>query len=82
MSRSMSMLKVLAPAAASVPPTTVSTTRAADGTPRAATNMGGTVVTKSSSMMRGLVSATNPRSVGRNVAGIAVRLRVPSSVSA
>jgi Na+/proline symporter len=30
----------------------------ADGTPRAATNMAGIVVTSSSSMMRGLVSAT------------------------
>ena len=58
MSRSITMFVALAPPAASVPPTTVATISHTDGTPRSATNMVGTVVTRSSSMIRGLVSAT------------------------
>ena len=58
MSRSTTMLTALAPPAARVPPTTVATISHTDGTPRSATNMVGTVVTSSSSMIRGLVSAT------------------------
>ena len=44
--------------AASVPPTSVQNTRSSGGMPRAARTIAGTVVTSSSSMMRGLVSAT------------------------
>ena len=52
------MLMALAPPAASVPPITVATISHSDGRPRSATIIVGTVVTSSSSMMRGLVSAT------------------------
>ena len=58
MSRSMTMLVALAPAAASVPPTRVARISQAAGMPRSATIMAGTVVTSSSSMIRGLVRAT------------------------
>ena len=58
MSRSTYMLMALAPPAASVPPMTVATISHTDGIPRSATTMVGTVVTSSSSMIRGLVSAT------------------------
>ena len=58
MSRSTYMLMALAPPAASVPPMTVATISHTDGMPRSATTIVGTVVTSSSSMMRGLVSAT------------------------
>ena len=60
MSRSTYMLMALAPPAASVPPRTVATIRLSGGMPRAATTMVGTVVTRRSSMIRGLVSAMNP----------------------
>ena len=46
----------LALAAERAPPTRVAATSHGDGTPRAAMNMVGTVVTSSSSMIRGLVS--------------------------
>jgi spore maturation protein SpmA len=52
------MLMALAPPAARVPPTTVAAIRPTDGRPRLATIMVGTVVTSSSSMIRGLVKAT------------------------
>src|SRR4051812_24455508 len=58
MSRSMTMLVALAPAAARVPPTRVARISHAGGMPRSATTMAGTVVTRSSSMIRGLVRAT------------------------
>ena len=58
MSRSITMLRALAPPAASVPPASVATTSQSRGIPRAATTIVGTVVTSSSSMIRGLVSAT------------------------
>ena len=58
MSRSTYMLMALAPPAASVPPSTVATISHSGGTPPWATTIVGTVVTSSSSMMRGLVSAT------------------------
>jgi hypothetical protein len=58
MSRSTYMLMALAPPAARVPPTTVQAISHTGGRPRWATIMVGTVVTSSSSMMRGLVSAT------------------------
>ena len=57
MSRSTYMLMALAPPAAKVPPITVAAMSHGDGRPRSATIMVGTVVTRSSSMMRGLVSA-------------------------
>ncbi|MGD0241329.1 MAG: hypothetical protein ABSB59_13525 [Streptosporangiaceae bacterium] len=47
--------------AASVPPTSVTRTSFSEGRPRWASSMVGTVVTRSSSMMRGLVSATRAR---------------------
>src|SRR5436305_2149440 len=52
---------VFALPAASVPPTSVTRTSWRDGRPRWASSMAGTVVTRSSSMMRGLVSATRAR---------------------
>lgn len=58
MSRSTTMFVALAPPAASAPPTRVATITPADGRPRWATTMVGSVVTSSSSMLRGLVSAT------------------------
>ena len=58
MSRSTYMLMALAPPAARVPPTRVATIRLSRGSPRWATIIVGSVVTSSSSMMRGLVSAT------------------------
>ena len=58
MSRSMTMLVALAPAAARVPPTRVAKISQISGMPRWATTMVGTVVTRSSSMIRGLVRAT------------------------
>ena len=58
MSRSTTMFTALAPPAARVPPITVATINQTDGTPRSATNMVGTVVTRRSSMILGLVKAT------------------------
>ncbi len=58
MSRSMNMLMAFAPPAASDPPTSVATISPMDGNPRWATTMVGSVVTKSSSTIRGLVRAT------------------------
>ena len=58
MSRSTKQLIVLALPAAKVPPTRVATTSHHDGMPRRARIMAGTVVTRSNSMMRGLVRAT------------------------
>ena len=58
MSRSTYMLTALAPPAASVPPTSVSSTSPSGGQPRSASTIVGTVVISSSSMIRGLVSAT------------------------
>ena len=56
-SRSITMLKVLAPPAASVPPASVATISQRPGIPFAATTMVGIVVTSKSSMIRGLVRA-------------------------
>ena len=58
MSRSRYMLNALAPPALSEPPTTVATINQRDGIPCSATIITGTVVTSSSSMILGLVSAT------------------------
>src|SRR5436190_735858 len=58
MSRSTYMLMALAPPAARAPPTSVATIRPTAGMPLLATTIVGRVVTRSSSMMRGLVSAT------------------------
>ena len=58
MSRSTTMLMALAPPAARAPPARVATMSHSGGRPRWATTMVGSVVTSSSSMMRGLVSAT------------------------
>ncbi len=57
MSRSTYMLVALAPPAARAPPTRVATTSQSEGIPPWATTMVGTVVTRRSSMIRGLVSA-------------------------
>ncbi len=77
MSRSTYMLTALAPPAARVPPTTVATISHTGGMPRSATTIVGTVVTRSSSMIRGLVRATYPaardRREGRIVVAIGVR---------
>ena len=54
------MLAALAPPAARVPPARVARTRLQRGSPRDATTIVGRVVTSSSSMIRGLVSATKP----------------------
>jgi hypothetical protein len=58
MSRSYQQLKTLAAPAASVPPTSVAISSRHEGQPPAASIIAGTVVTSSSSMIRGLVSAT------------------------
>ena len=58
MSRSMTMLMALAPPAARAPPSRVAAMSLTGGRPRWATIMVGSVVISSSSMMRGLVSAT------------------------
>ncbi len=58
MSWSYQQFRALALAAARVPPASVASTSASDGSPRAASTMVGTVVTSSSSMTRGLVRAT------------------------
>ena len=58
MSRSTTMLMALAPPAANAPPSRVATISHTGGRPRWATIMVGSVVTSSSSMIRGLVSAT------------------------
>ena len=58
MSLSTKQFRLFADPAARVPPTRVASTSGSDGTPSAARNMVGTVVTSSSSMMRGLVRAT------------------------
>ena len=50
--------KALAEPAERVPPTIVASTSHNDGTPPSARNITGTVVTSSSSMMRGLVRPT------------------------
>jgi hypothetical protein len=52
------MLMAFAPPAARVPPMTTAATSHSDGTPRSARTIVGTVVTSSSSMMRGFMSAT------------------------
>ena len=57
MSRSRTMFRALAPPAARAPPTMVSAMSETDGTPLRATNIVGRVVTSSSSMILGLVSA-------------------------
>jgi len=58
MSRSRKQFSAFALPAASVPPTMVASTTVSRGRPSAASTMAGSVVTSSSSMMRGLVSAT------------------------
>ena len=58
MSRSTTMLMALAPPAAAAPPTTVANISHSEGRPPSATTIVGTVVTRSSSMIRGFVSAT------------------------
>ncbi len=75
MSRSYTQLKTDADPAEKVPPTTVATTRPRSGTPRAAKNMTGTVVSRSSSMTRGLVSPTYAAMTSRTVARPAVCCR-------
>src|SRR5690606_13928175 len=70
------------PPAASVPPSTVNTTVDSAGRPWAATIWVGTVVTSSTSMMRGLVRRTKPpmrwRSVG---ASTTVDMSVPDDTT-
>jgi hypothetical protein len=58
MSRSTYMFIAFAPPAARVPPSKVISTRVVGGHPSCASTMVGTVVMSSSSMIRGLVSAT------------------------
>src|SRR6266487_1982045 len=74
---------VFALPAAGVPPTSVTRTSRMEGTPRWASSMVGTVVTRSSSMMRGLVSAISARTttpagrrplLERSLAALGVRL--------
>src|SRR4249919_1101368 len=56
---------VFALPAASAPPTSLTTSNPADGTPRPASNMVGTVVTSKSSMILGLVNANSERATAR-----------------
>jgi hypothetical protein len=58
MSASYTQFNVLAPAAESVPPTSVAATSQVPGQPPAARTIAGTVVIRRSSMIRGLVRAT------------------------
>ena len=58
MSASTTQFSAFALPAASVPPTRVASTSVSGGTSRCAANMAGMVVISSSSMIRGLVSAT------------------------
>ena len=58
MSRSAYWLTAFAPPAASIPPISVAITSHVEGQPRSASTIAGTVVTSSSQMMRGFVSAT------------------------
>ena len=58
MSASITQLKVLADAAANSPPIITTRMSSHGGSPPAARNMAGAVVTRSSSMIRGFVSAT------------------------
>ena len=58
MSASTTQFSALALPADRVPPSTVATTGHSSGTPPLARNITGTVVSSSSSMIRGLVSAT------------------------
>ena len=57
-SRSYTLFIELAPAAANAPPTSVASNVPNSGSPRAASTIVGTVVTSSSSMILGFVSAT------------------------
>ena len=58
MSASITQLSALALPAAMVPPTSTANTVHGEGKPRAARNIAGRAVTSSSSMTRGLISAT------------------------
>ena len=58
MSASYTQLRAFAEPADSVPPSTVATTSPRDGTPRWARNITGTVVSSSSSMIRGFMRPT------------------------
>ena len=75
----MYMLKVFAPPAASVPPSTVATINQSEGIPESATTMVGTVVMSRSSMIRGLVNATKAATRDRDRTSVtsltSVRLR-------
>ena len=73
MSRSRYMLAALAPPAESVPPTSVATTSRSEGQPPAATTIVGTVVTSSSSIMRGLVRATKAPKRAKNAGAARAR---------
>ena len=75
MSRSTTMFMALAPPAASVPPSTVQTISHGDGMPCSATIIVGTVVTRSSSMILGLVRATYAAIRARGVITAAVTTR-------
>ena len=63
MSRSMYMFTAFAPPAMRYPPTNTASTSVHAGRP--ATNIGAIVVTSSSEMMRGFVSATRSRQIER-----------------
>ena len=65
MSASATQFRVLAPAAASRPPTRVLRMSSGSTEPRCASSIAGIAVTSSSSITRGLVSATYARSVVR-----------------
>jgi hypothetical protein len=69
MSRSRTMLNTFAAPAVRVPPSSVARISQPPGQPPAARNMGGTVVTSSSSMIRGFVRATKSAILGRAAAG-------------
>ena len=63
MSRSAYWLIAFALPAAIIPPRSVAATSQVDGQPRSASTIAGTVVTSSSQMIPGFVSATYARSV-------------------
>src|SRR3954447_23411063 len=81
MARAETQLNTDADPAETAPPTTVATTSPRSGTPPAAKNITGTVVSSSSSITRGLVSPTYAATTSRGEAGPVVRGR-PDSESA
>ena len=76
----MYMLNVLAPPAASVPPTTVNSIKEIVGIPPLARIIEGTVVINSSSIIRGLVSMTKAERVATAPLPLVLMVVMPCSI--